>query len=135
MKKIIAVCFVLSLSLIVNAQTRFITKNGKIFFSATSSMEKIEAKNEKATSVLDVSTGALEFAVLMKAFTFEKALMQEHFNENYAESDKFPKATFKGNVVNIKSVDLNKNGTYNVKIKGIMTIHGESKEVATDGTL
>lgn len=119
----------------VNGQTRYFTKNGKIFFSATSSMEKIEATNEKATSIIDVSTGAIEFAVLMKAFNFEKALMQEHFNENYIESDKYPKAVFKGNVINIKSVDMNKSGIYPVKIKGMLTLHGETKEVLADGTL
>ena len=119
----------------VNAQTRYFTKNGKVSFSATSAMEKIEATNEKATSMLDVSTGAIEFAILLKAFNFEKALMQEHFNENYVESDKFPKSTFKGNVINIKSVDLKKDGIYPVKVKGILTLHGESKDVTADGTL
>lgn len=136
MKKLIASIVLLSTVFFVNAQsTRFFTKNGKIFFSASSPLEKIEATNEKATSIIDASTGAIEFAVLMKAFTFEKALMQEHFNENYVESDKYPKATFKGNIVDMKAVDLKKNGIYPVKVKGMMTIHGETKEVTTDGTL
>ena len=135
MKKII-LSILLSISVfIINGQTRYFTKKGKIFFSATSSIEKIEAINEKATSIIDATTGAIEFAVLMKAFHFEKALMQEHFNENYAESDKYPKAVFKGSVINIKSVDMNKNGTYPVQVKGMLTFHSETKEVLADGTL
>ncbi len=119
----------------VNGQNQFFTKSGKIYFNATSSMETIEATNEKAVSKLDVTTGTIEFALLMKAFSFEKALMQEHFNENYVESDQFPKAAFKGTITDIKTVDLQKNGTYPVKVKGMLTLHGETKEVMTDGTL
>lgn len=136
MKKLIASIILLTSVLLVNGQsTRYFTKNGKIFFSASSPLEKIEATNDKATSIIDASTGAIEFAVLMKAFIFEKALMQDHFNENYVESDTYPKATFKGNVTDMKSVDLKKNGTYPVKVKGMLTLHGETKEVTTDGTL
>ena len=135
MRKIILSILLLITVYSVSGQTRYFTKNGKVFFSASSSMEKIEATNEKATSIIDVSTGAIEFAVLMRAFNFEKALMEEHFNENYAESEKFPKAVFKGTITNIKSVDRNKNGTYPVKVKGMFTLHGETKELIVDGTL
>jgi hypothetical protein len=135
MRRVILAAFMFITVFAVSGQTRFFTKNGKIFFSASSPMEKIEATNEKATSILDVSNGTMEFAVLMKAFAFDKALMQEHFNENYVESDKYPKAVFKGNIVNIKSVDMTKNGIYPVKIKGMMTMHGETKEVLADGSL
>ncbi len=135
MRKLILAIVMFATAVAVNGQTRFFTKNGKIFFSASSPLEKIEANNEKATSIVDVSTGAIEFAVLMKAFIFDKALMQEHFNENYVESDKYPKAVFKGSVTNIKSVDMTKNGVYPVKVKGNMTMHGETREVLADGTL
>ncbi len=137
MKKIL-LSLVLALACIAaQAQTKFFTKNGKIVFDATSasSPEKISGTNEKATSILEVTTGALEFAVLMKAFNFEKALMQEHFNENYVESDEFPKAIFKGSVLNMSSVDLKKDGEYKVNIKGMLTLHGETKEVTATGTL
>lgn len=121
----------------IQAQNRFFTKNGKVSFDATapSSPEKIQATNDKATSVIDVTTGAIEFGIAMKAFAFEKSLMQEHFNENYVESDKFPKATFKGMVTNLKEVNLTKDGMHPVKVKGTMTLHGVSKEVEADGTL
>ena len=135
MRKLIILIVLLFTVWGIHGQTRYYTKNGKIFFTATSSLEKIEATNEKATSVIDVSTGGIEFAVLIKAFNFEKALMQEHFNENYAESDKYPKAIFKGNITNIKSIDLNKNGNYPVTAKGLFTLHGETKEILVDGVL
>jgi hypothetical protein len=137
MKKIFLSLAFIAICLASQAQTKFFTKNGKITFDATSasSPEKISAINEKATSILEVSTGALEFAILMKAFNFEKALMQEHFNENYVESDEYPKAVFKGSVLNMSTVDLKKDGDYKVNIKGMMTLHGETKEVTATGTL
>lgn len=120
-----------------SAQSKFFTKNGKITFDATSpsSPDKIYGGNEKATSVIDAGTGAMEFAILMKAFNFEKALMQEHFNENYVESDKFPKAVFKGSISNMKDVNLQKDGTYAVKVKGTLSMHGATKDVSADGKL
>ena len=137
MKKIMmALTFLLS-TVIVFGQNRVFTKNGKITFDATSasSPEVISGTNDKATSVIDLGTGAIQFAVLMKAFLFEKALMQEHFNENYVESDKFPKSEFKGQVSNMKDVNLEKDGTYKVNVKGKLTLHGVTKDVETTGTL
>lgn len=135
-KSIILFLFLLSTGLVFS-QTRVFTKNGKVKFDATSpsSPEQIIGNNDKATSVLDFGTGAIQFAVLMKAFLFEKALMQEHFNENYVESDKFPKSDFKGQVINIKEVDLEKDGNYKVKVKGKLTLHGITKDIEADGTL
>ena len=71
----------------------------------------------------------------MKGFEFEKALMQEHFNENYVESDKFPKAVFKGAISNIGSVNFAASGKYPVTVSGQLTIHGITKPVSTMGTL
>lgn len=135
--------FILSFAILLTvtfssvAQSKYFTRNGKINFDATTSTspEKIEGKNDKATSVLDASNGQMEFAVLMKAFMFEKALMEEHFNENYVESDKFPKATFKGAIKNMSEVSLTKDGTYPVKIAGKLTVHGVTKDVETAGTI
>lgn len=114
---------------------KYFTRTGAITFTSEAPLEKIEASNQKATSVLDVATGKMEFAVLIKAFQFEKALMQEHFNENYMESDKYPKAIFKGAITDISQVDFAKDGTYPVKVQGRLTIHGETKEVASDGSI
>jgi polyisoprenoid-binding protein YceI len=97
-------------------------------------MEKIDAENNKATSVVDFSTGAIEWSVLVKAFSFEKALMQEHFNENYMESGKFPKATFIGKIANPSSIVISKDGTYTVDVSGTLEMHGVSKSVSTKAT-
>jgi hypothetical protein len=115
------------------AQDKFYTKEGRIYFNATGDMEKIEATNKTAICVLDIKTGALQFAILLKGFEFEKALMQEHFNENYAESDKFPKSEFRGLVLNNKEISYGKPGIYDVRVKGMLTLHGESKEVTASG--
>lgn len=117
------------------AQGKYFTKSGSINFDCSTSIEDITAKNAKGTCVLDASSGAIEMAVLMKAFEFERALMQEHFNENYVESDQYPKSIFKGKIENMSTVDLTKNGTYNVKISGTLTLHGVTKPVSTTGKI
>ena len=116
---------------------KYFTKNGKINFDATSasSPEKVEAANRTVTCVVDTKTGNIQFAALMKGFEFEKALMQEHFNENYVESDKFPKAEFKGIIDGNETVNYSKEGTYAVKVKGKLTIHGETRDIETPGKL
>lgn len=119
------------------AQDKFFTKNGKINFdaTATSSPEKIIGVNKSTTMVLDTKTGAMQFLALMKGFEFERALMQEHFNENYVESSKYPKAEFKGTIVNNTAVNYTKDGLYTVKVKGQLTMHGITKDVETDGKI
>ena len=136
MKYVIA--FILAASMASNGfSQRYYTKNGQIDFDATSpaSPERIDAVNRSATCVMDTKTGALQFAVLMKGFQFERALMQEHFNENYIESDRFPKAEFKGTIVNNETVNYEKEDSYSVKVKGNLTLHGETKEIETEGKL
>lgn len=128
------ILFAALLSIAASAQTKYFTRNGRVFFNASSPLEKIEAINDKSTSVIDLSTGQIEFGVLLKAFLFERALMQEHFNENYVESDKYPKATFKGTIANASSIDKSKDGTYPVKVSGKLTLHGVTKDVETMAT-
>ncbi|MDX1913815.1 MAG: YceI family protein [Saprospiraceae bacterium] len=119
-----------------NAQA-FLTRDGKIKFDATApaSPDKIEALSNNATCVLDVATGDMAWQVLVKGFKFEKSLMQEHFNENYMESDQFPKATFKGKITNSGEVNLSKDGTYNAVVSGKMNIHGVEKDLTTNGAI
>ena len=116
---------------------KYFTKNGKISFDATSpnSPEKVEAINRTVTCVVDTKTGNIQFAALMKGFEFEKALMQEHFNENYVESDKFPKAEFKGQITNNATINYNGGGSYEVNVKGKLSIHGQTKHIEVTGTL
>ena len=119
----------------ISAQGKYFTKSGKIeFFSATPA-EDIKALNKNVTTILDVNTGNMQFSVLMKAFQFKKGLMQEHFNKDYVESDKFPQAEFKGQIVNNSEVNYTKNGSNAAKVKGMLTIHGVTKEIETTGTL
>lgn len=133
MKKIILTCCVISMVFTsIQAQKHF-TREGEISFYSEAPMEKIEATNSTATSVIDLENGQMEFAVLIKAFQFEKALMQEHFNENYMESSKFPKATFKGGITNLNDIDFSTDGAYEANIKGDMTIHGITNEIETTG--
>ncbi|MBC6492134.1 YceI family protein [Flavihumibacter stibioxidans] len=137
MKKIMTL---LALAATVNqagAQDKYFTKTGKINFDATAknSPENIDGLHKSVTCVLDTRTGNLQFAVLMKGFEFERALMQEHFNENYVESDKFPKAEFKGQVGGSSAEKFSKDGSYDVTVKGKLTIHGITRDVETPGKL
>ncbi len=134
MKRILVVLAVfLSFTVSTQAQ-RYITKSGNITFFSDGPLEKIEAVNNKVNAALDSQSGMFVFKVLMKSFVFEKALMQEHFNENYVESDKYPVATFKGKVTNISDVNFNKPGDYQAKVTGQLTIHGQTHPVKTTGT-
>jgi hypothetical protein len=135
MKNMMLLTALLSLSLFAAAQDRYMTRSGKIYFLSDAPMEKIEAVNNQAASVLDASTGKVEFSVLMKSFEFEKALMGEHFQEKYVESEKFPKSSFKGSITDFSAVNMSKEGTYPVKYKGDFTLHGVTKPVDGTGTV
>lgn len=113
---------------------KYITKNGHIRFYSETPIETIEAHNRQVNSALDIATGDFVFKVLMKSFEFEKALMQEHFNENYVESDKFPNATFKGKVVNLRDIDFKSPGEYKAQVEGVLTIHGVDREIRESGS-
>lgn len=125
----------LAIAMTSRAQGKFYTKSGRITFFSSAPMEDIEAINKSAIVLLDSKTGDIQFAVLMKGFEFKKALMQEHFNKNYVESDKYPKAEFKGQIVNNGEINYAVNGTYTAKAKGKLTIHGQTKEVEASGTI
>lgn len=137
MKKIIAAMIISILTIGSMSAQKYFTKTGTIEFDATtsSSPEKIEGKNRSATCVVDTKSGAIQFAVLMKGFAFERALMEEHFNENYVESHKFPKSEFKGKLKDVEQIDFTKDGTHSVKVKGDLTMHGQTREVETTGKL
>lgn len=111
------------------AQDKLITKTGTITFEASvPSFEEVKAKNSGVSCVLNTKTGEIASLALMKGFRFKVALMEEHFNENYVESDKFPKATFKGKIENF---DLSKitSTANNYTIKGKLELHGKLKDI------
>jgi YceI-like domain len=133
-KLIISGLFLL-LSFSMHAQGKFYTKSGKISFFSSTPMEDITAINKSVITLLDSKTGDLQFVAFIKGFEFKKALMQEHFNTDYIESNKFPKAEFKGQVINNSEINCTTNGTYTTKVKGKLTIHGVTKDIETTGTV
>ena len=134
MKKSILFLTLLSFAFTSNAQ-KYMTKNGYIGFFSHTAMEDIKADNNQVASVLDISTGDMVFQALIKSFHFDRALMEEHFNENYMESDKIPKASFKGKITNFSSVNFSTPGTYNVNVEGDLTIHDVTNKISTKGTI
>ncbi len=117
------------------AQSKYITRNGHINFFSSAPIEDITADNNSVGSIIDPATGEMVFTLRMTGFEFEKKLMQQHFNENYVESDKFPKSTFKGVITNNDKVNYSKPGQYSVNVKGDLTIHGVTKKIQTPGTI
>jgi len=113
------------------SQSKYIDRAGKASFFSSAPMEDIEAHNNQAVSILDTGTGELVASMLMRSFNFRKALMQEHFNENYIESHKYPKATFKGKVTNINEIDISKNGKCTLDVTGEITLHGVTQPIQT----
>lgn len=121
----------LLLSLNCSAQKFKVTKSHVKFFSEAT-LEDIAAENEKAISLFDYPSRKIAFSIPIKEFQFDKKLMQEHFNENYLESEKYPKATFSGL---IEGFDIDTNGEQKVTAKGTMNMHGVTKEINVEGTL
>ena len=134
MRRLSVLFFLLSIALAVNAQ-KYMTKNGYIGFFSHTPMEDIKGDNNQVAGIIDISTGDVVFQALIKSFHFDRALMEEHFNENYMESDKFPKSSFKGKITNLSSVNFTKNGTYDVTVEGDLTIRDATNRISTKGTI
>lgn len=109
-------------------QNKYITKTGTISFEASvPSFEEVAAKNNSVTAIINIENGEIAALALVKAFRFKNALMEEHFNENYAESDKYPKANFKGKILNFSLGSLNETSEF--YIDGELEFHGVTKEI------
>ena len=127
MKKILIVLLFLCFGTF--AQQKYITKTGSINFEASvPSFEEVAAKNTSVTAILNAENGEFAALALVKAFRFKNALMEEHFNENYAESNKYPKATYKGRLENF-SLDKVTTSKTAFRIIGELTFHGVTKNV------
>lgn len=133
-KNILAAIMAISITTAASAQKLY-TKNGSTSFFSSTKMEDIKAENNQVLCVLNTQTGELQFSLLNKGFHFSKALMEEHFNENYMESNKFPKSTFKGSITDVSKVNFSKDGTYPVSVKGDLNIHGVTKNVTAAGSI
>ena len=120
MKKLLLTALLISSNFLTAQQ--YLTREARLDFDAGSPLEDIEAFTESGSAVYDANTGKIGVQVLMTSFQFQRALMQEHFNENYVESEKFPKASFKG---------LYSEGN----VSGGLTIHGVTKEIKVPARL
>ena len=135
MYKLIVAAFAFMTLQTAKAQDIYLTRTGKIEFHAGTSVEDVDAVNNEVTSLVNTKTGEIAFNVLIKSFHFKRALMEEHFNENYLESSKIPKATFKGFITNLSSVNLAKDGTYKATVDGELTLHGVTQKVSIPATV
>ena len=107
-------------------------ENVKASFYSETPAENIEAYNDDGNALLDAKNGALKFVIPVEQFEFEKSLMQKHFNKNYLESNKFPEATFEGNILNWEGLPTAKK---DYTIKGSLNIHGVSREIVEKASL
>ena len=131
---VIAVINLFMLPYLVDGQV-YISKDAEISFYSYTPIEEIKAVNDKGVSVLSFDDSKVEFSVLIKGFHFKNALMQTHFNENYMDSDNYPKAVFKSTEANLSSVNIDVDGEYTVPVKGVLTVRGVDKEIETEGTI
>lgn len=126
--------FLIVLLSFVFAKERYITREGVISFFSSTPLEDIKAINKQVSCVLDKSTGEFAFQLPIKGFTFKNALMQEHFNESYLESDVYPKSIFKGKILDWDNIKLSENHT-KVFIEGELTIHGIKQKIKKPGKI
>ncbi len=117
----------------LKAQDMFKSNNGKVKFFSKAPLEDIEAATSTASSIIRVTTGEVAFSIPIRSFKFAKALMEEHFNENYLESEKYPQATFTGKIV--EKVDLQSQAEQNVTVDGTLTVHGVAQKRQIPATI
>jgi YceI-like domain len=130
MKKVIFIALSLFVANTVFAQ-QLVTRSGEIKFEASMpALEEIAATNKTVSCIFDEANGSFATLALVKAFKFKAPLMEEHFNENYIESSKFPKATFKGKVLNFDSKKLSSKKT-EYELEGDLTMHGITQKIKT----
>ena len=122
-------CFLIPCNSSIYAQKKFFTRVGQVVFFSKAPLEDIKAVNKHVSCVYDAATNKIIAKVLIKAFEFDKSLMQKHFNENYLESDKFPKASFKGKILNTENLNFNDNWSKELAFEGELNLHGVKKKI------
>lgn len=133
--KIIMLLFLLGISTTTFAQDKLITKTGHVWFYSHAALEDIEAHSRQAAAIIITAKGSIAVMIPIMSFQFRKTLMQEHFNENYMQSAKYPKATFIGSINNLAEINPKKNGIYKTTAEGDLTIHNVTKHIKADGTV
>ncbi|MCA6074551.1 YceI family protein [Fulvivirga sedimenti] len=116
----------------ISHSQRLIDREGIVHFYSKAPLEDIEAVNRQALAAIDGTTGEVAVTMLMRGFEFEKSLMQEHFNENYMESGKYPKATFIGNIQDFNGSLLNPSEKISREVIGDLTIHGVTRKITAE---
>jgi len=132
MQRLFLLAAILASSMVTQAQL-YMTRTGSISFFSKTPLEDVQAENNQVYAVIDAGKKNLAFTLLMKGFIFRKELMQEHFNENYVESDKYPKANFSGTFEG--DFLPSKDGLYHVTVKGNLTIHNVTRSIEQPATL
>jgi hypothetical protein len=136
--RIKSIVLILAICIVANSPMYgqvYFTKNGRISFFSKTILENIDADNNQVISILNSQTGALQFSLLNNAFHFPKAKMEEDFNEDYMESSRYPRSTFKGTIADINKIDFSKDGTWPVNVSGELMIHGITKNIITPGKI
>ena len=127
------IIFIISMmASLVFSKDLYMTRNGNVDFFSSTPLEDIKAVNNQVSCVLNKENGQFAFQVPIKAFTFKNALMQEHFNESYLESDIYPKSIFKGEIIGWDDIQLSQD-SLNILIEGDLTIHGVKNQVRQSG--
>ena len=114
-------------------QDLYTCKNASITIFSSALIEDIKAVSSSGVSVYNATTGELDFSVAISSFQFQKAFMQQHFNSDYMESDKYPRAIFKGKIE--EHIDITKEGAYTVNATGELTVHGITQKRTIQGSL
>jgi hypothetical protein len=133
MKYTITLVSLLTLNVAFAQTEKYFTRNANITFTSEAPMEKIVSSNKSSNCIINTQTNDIAFKVVIKSFEFEKQAMQDHFNNDYLQSDKYPNATFEGKIITI--LDYKKNGKYDVITEGKLTIHGVSNPVKQSGII
>ncbi|WP_158638377.1 YceI family protein [Panacibacter ginsenosidivorans] len=134
MKKI---CLIICLLMghYANAQD-YLTRNGNVSLFSHTSVEDIKGSNNEVVSLLNTTTGSIEFKIAIKSFHFPKQAMEDHFNNSdYMNSEQYPKASFSGKITNLSAVNFTKDGAYDVTVEGNLTIKDVTKPVAAKGVI
>jgi hypothetical protein len=132
MKKLALSLITLAIGPVMSAQI-YIAKTCEISFFSDAPVEDIAAVNKACKPIINTATNDIQMKIVISAFQFEKPLMQEHFNENYMESEKYPNAIFKGKIN--EKIDWTKDGEHKVTVTGKLNIHGVEKDRTLDGVV
>jgi len=131
----VLVLFIFSVKPTFVAAQVYFTKNGSVSFFSKTIVENIAATNNETISILNIQTGEMQFSLLNNGFHFPKAKMEEDFNEDYMESARYPRSTFKGIISGVNKIDFANDGTWPVTVTGDLQIHGITKKISVPGKI